>query len=107
VLAFIAEAGALSVVITDRIVGCPHEEGIDYQGPTCPAGPFWAGRDRWTGQAAALARGTGQNDDYGYARVSTAAQDESGPSAATEGRRMRIFREKITAPRPTGRSSPS
>ena len=22
--------------MTDTIIGCPHEEGIDYQGPTCP-----------------------------------------------------------------------
>ena len=39
-----------SVVMTDRIIGCPHEEGIDYEGATCPACPFWAGRDRWTGK---------------------------------------------------------
>ncbi len=32
VLAFIAEAGAKAVVMTDRIIGCPHEEGIDYEG---------------------------------------------------------------------------
>ena len=50
VLAFIDAAGAKSVVMTDRIIGCPHEEGIDYQGPTCPSCPFWAGRDRWTGR---------------------------------------------------------
>lgn len=49
-LAFIREAGALSVVMADRIIGCPHEEGIDYQGPTCPVCSFWAGRDRWTGR---------------------------------------------------------
>ena len=49
VLAFIAEAGAKSVVMTDRIIGCPHES-IDYEGATCPACPFWAGRDRWTGK---------------------------------------------------------
>jgi hypothetical protein len=42
VLAFITEAGAKSVVMTDRIIGCPHEEGIDYEGATCPACPFWA-----------------------------------------------------------------
>jgi hypothetical protein len=51
VLAFIDAAGARSTVMTDRIIGCPHEEGIDYQGPTCPSCPFWAGRDRWTGSA--------------------------------------------------------
>jgi len=32
VLAFITEAGAKSVVMTDRIIGCPHEEDIDYEG---------------------------------------------------------------------------
>jgi hypothetical protein len=48
ILAFIEAAGAKSVVMTDRIIGCPHEEGIDYQGTTCPHCPFWAGRDRWT-----------------------------------------------------------
>src|ERR1700677_4243508 len=31
VLAFITEAGAKSVVMTDQIIGCPHEEGIDYE----------------------------------------------------------------------------
>ena len=50
VLAFITEAGAKSVVMTERIIGCPHEEGIDYEGATCPVCPFWAGRDRWTGK---------------------------------------------------------
>ena len=42
--------GARSVVMPDRIIGCPHEEGIDYEGQTCPQCPFWANRDRWTGQ---------------------------------------------------------
>jgi hypothetical protein len=46
VLAFIADTGAKSVVMTGRIIGCPHEEGIDYEGSTCP---FWTARDRWTG----------------------------------------------------------
>jgi hypothetical protein len=50
VLAFIEAAGAKTVVMTDGIIGCPHEEGIDYEGSTCPVCPFWAGRDRWTGR---------------------------------------------------------
>jgi Protein of unknown function (DUF1186) len=34
---------------TDRIIGCPHEEGIDYPlGRACPQCPFWAGIDRFT-----------------------------------------------------------
>jgi len=50
VLTFVAAAGARSIAMTDRIIGCPHEEGIDYQGPTCPVCTFWARRDRWTGE---------------------------------------------------------
>ena len=50
VTTFLAEHGVLSVAMPDRIIGCPHEEGIDYQGPICPDCPFWANRDRWTGE---------------------------------------------------------
>jgi hypothetical protein len=36
-------------VSPDRIIGCPHQEGIDYpMGRTCPRCPFWAGIDRFT-----------------------------------------------------------
>jgi hypothetical protein len=49
VMAFLKEQGVKSVVMTDRIIGCPHEEGIDYpDGKSCPQCPFWAGRDRFT-----------------------------------------------------------
>ena len=48
---WIEERGPKSVIVTDRIIGCPHEEGIDYPtGETCPQCPFWANRDRWTGE---------------------------------------------------------
>jgi len=51
VLEFIQTNGAKSVGMLDRIVGCPHEEGIDYpEGHSCPLCPFWAGRNRWTGR---------------------------------------------------------
>ena len=51
VLAFIEATGSRSVVMTDWIIGCPHEEGLDYaQGDVCPACPYWAHRDRWTGE---------------------------------------------------------
>ena len=62
ILAFIQEAGASSVAMTERIIGCPHEEGIDYQGPTCPVCSFWAGRDRWTGRRL-QSRGGGNGQD--------------------------------------------
>jgi hypothetical protein len=36
-----------SVAMTKEMMGCPHEEGIDYpEGEACPACPFWAGRAR-------------------------------------------------------------
>jgi len=50
ILALIDEFGVRSVAMVDRIIGCPHEEGIDYEGPTCPRCPYWAGRNRWTGE---------------------------------------------------------
>ena len=49
-VAFIQAEQALSVVMTEGIIGCPHEEGIDYpEGTECPQCPFWRGRDRWRG----------------------------------------------------------
>jgi hypothetical protein len=50
ILEFIEKNGALSVVMTDGIIGCPHQEGIDYEGEWCPVCDFWHGRDRFTGQ---------------------------------------------------------
>jgi len=50
VLDFIETSGVKTVAMPDRIIGCPHEEGIDYEGDTCPDCTFWAGRDRWTGK---------------------------------------------------------
>jgi hypothetical protein len=41
-----------SVSMIDRIIGCPHEEGIDYaKGETCPHCSFWEGRERWIGSS--------------------------------------------------------
>jgi hypothetical protein len=51
VLQFLEFHAAKSVIMTDCIIGCPHEEGIDYpEGKVCPQCPFWAHRDRWTGE---------------------------------------------------------
>jgi hypothetical protein len=50
ILAYIEQYGAKSVTMVDSIIGCPHEEGVDYEGETCPRCPYWAGRDRWTGK---------------------------------------------------------
>ena len=51
IVAFLKKYNVKNVVYTDRIIGCPHEEGQDYpEGQDCPFCPFWAGRDRWTGE---------------------------------------------------------
>ena len=50
ILAFVQQHAARTVVLAERILGCPHEEGVDYQGQWCPQCPFWIGRDRFTGE---------------------------------------------------------
>ena len=51
VLTFIREHAVKTVAAADSIIGCPHEEGVDYpEGEVCPRCPFWACRDRWSGK---------------------------------------------------------
>jgi hypothetical protein len=51
IVQYVRNYGAKSIVMTDRIIGCPHEEGVDYpEGQACPQCPFWTRRDRWTGE---------------------------------------------------------
>jgi hypothetical protein len=39
------------IVVSDGLMGCPHEEGIDYpKGEACPQCPYWRGRDRFSGE---------------------------------------------------------
>ena len=52
--AFIAEAGAKSVVMTDRIIGCPHEEGIDWAGSHLSSLPVLGGTGPLDRQTPAL-----------------------------------------------------
>jgi hypothetical protein len=49
VLALLRDHQILTVAMADRLLGCPHEESIDYpDGQSCPQCPFWASRDRFT-----------------------------------------------------------
>jgi hypothetical protein len=49
ILAFLKSHAPRSTVMTEGIIGCPHEEGVDYpEGQVCPQCPYWAGRDRFT-----------------------------------------------------------
>ena len=49
ILDFIERQGVRSVMMTDGIIGCPHQQGLDYEGEWCPVCEFWHGRDRFTG----------------------------------------------------------
>jgi hypothetical protein len=51
ILEFIEQHRVSSVAMTDGIIGCPHQEGIDYEGEWCPICVFWHGRDRFTGES--------------------------------------------------------
>ena len=49
ILAQLQEHAVQSLIIREKIFGCPHEEGIDYpSGESCPQCPFWEGRDRFS-----------------------------------------------------------
>lgn len=51
IVEFLQEHKVERVAMADRIIGCPHEEGVDYSlGGKCPECPFWANRDRFTGE---------------------------------------------------------
>ncbi|HEY6290399.1 MAG TPA: hypothetical protein VI455_02410 [Terriglobia bacterium] len=51
ILDLIKTHGVRSVVSSGGLIGCPHEEGVDYpEGKSCPMCPYWAGRDRFTGE---------------------------------------------------------
>jgi hypothetical protein len=46
---FFVSNSVRSLVLVPKIIGCPHEEGIDYpEGEHCPECPFWRNRDRFT-----------------------------------------------------------
>jgi hypothetical protein len=50
VLAYLEAHRVKSVVLSPGILGCPHEEGVDYPlGAECPQCPYWHGKDRWAG----------------------------------------------------------
>jgi hypothetical protein len=56
---FLKQHGVKQAVACDRIIGCPHEEGVDYPlGGTCPQCPFWEGTDRFTHEPKAVAPST-------------------------------------------------
>lgn len=50
IVEFIDDHDVKSVVMSGGIIGCPHEQGIDYDADWCPVCDFWKGRDRFSGK---------------------------------------------------------
>ena len=49
IVARLHEHAVKTLIMVEKIFGCPHEEGIDYpEGESCPQCPFWEGRDRYS-----------------------------------------------------------
>ncbi len=45
IVAFVQEHQVKQTLATDGVIGCPHDEGVDYPaGSDCPCCPFWKGR---------------------------------------------------------------
>jgi hypothetical protein len=58
-VAFLKTHAVRSPVVADGIIGCPHEEGVDYpEGKYCPQCPGFSER-AWTISASILPRTTG------------------------------------------------
>ncbi len=65
VMGFLKDHAVKSVTMADGIFGCPHEEGIDYEGKVCPHCPFWANRDRFTQSRARILAEVARQKDEG------------------------------------------
>jgi hypothetical protein len=66
VMAFLKENQVVESVMTERIIGCPHEEGKDYpEGGVCPTCSFWWNIDRWTHQPIAGTNHSGSGEKIG------------------------------------------
>jgi hypothetical protein len=55
IMEYIHSKSIITVAAVAKILGCPHEEEIDYPaGGNCPQCPYWADKDRWAGIAKEL-----------------------------------------------------
>ncbi len=81
VVAFVERHEARSVFVAEEILGCPHEEGVDFpEGGTCLSCPFWAKRDRWAAVKERLHAARGELLTRAIADVRAEEAGEAGPS---------------------------
>jgi hypothetical protein len=85
VMAFVEKHEALSVFVAEEVLGCAHEEGVDYPvGAACPACPFWAERDRWGPVKDRLAAARGELLSRAVAAVKAETEAEAVAEAGTK-----------------------
>ena len=78
VMAFVEKHEAASVFVAEEILGCAHEEGVDYpEGATCPSCPFWAERDRWAAMRERLGAARGEILTRAIAEVKAEAEENA------------------------------
>ena len=59
---FLKAQNVTRAVVTEEVIGCPHEEGIDYpKGTSCPLCPFWSTKHKARALASKPAT-PGRND---------------------------------------------
>ena len=85
VMTFVEKHGVASVFVAEEILGCAHEEGVDYpDGGTCPACPFWAERDRWAATRERLGAARGELLTRAITEAKAEAKAEAEERTKTE-----------------------
>lgn len=78
VMAFVEKHDVASVFSAEEILGCAHEEGVDFpEGTPCPACPFWADRDRWAAARERLGTARGEILTRAIAEAKAEAEAEA------------------------------
>ncbi len=97
ITAFLTAHEVRETVFSDRITGCPHEEGVDYPlGRECPECPFWAETDRFTHEPKSPAYESGLRGYIPAEEIIIALSEERGQPPREALRAADARREEIT-----------
>jgi hypothetical protein len=96
--AFLEDHGVQQTIVGERIIGCPHEEGIDYpMGRVCPQCPAWAGIDRFTHEPIAPVRPTLTAAEVLEALSRVDAEPPAEALTSADGLREALFQPLVAA----------
>jgi hypothetical protein len=97
IAAFFETHEVRETVHSDRITGCPHEEGVDYPlGHECPECPFWAETDRFTHEPKSPAEANGLSGFISAEEIIVALSEYRGQPPREALRAADARREEIT-----------